>query len=240
MDGNGLNPVDVAVIVIVLLSALMAFARGFAREVLSIAAWIGAAFATLWAFPHAAPVARQYIGTQIIADGAAVLGVFTVALIAFSMLTHAVSGRVQDSGLSAIDRSLGFAFGAVRGAAVVSLAFMFSQWLWPDTPPDWLANARTRPLMAAGAETIRGLLPDTTLDPAQRAAREAQEQARRAMEAKQALERLSNPAPAGATKAGAPAADQGYNGEALGRLDQLIKNTDTPDPQAPQPTPAGR
>jgi RimJ/RimL family protein N-acetyltransferase len=47
METTSINPTDIAVIVILLLSALLAFARGLVREVLSVGAWVGAAFAQL-------------------------------------------------------------------------------------------------------------------------------------------------------------------------------------------------
>ena len=45
-----MNPLDLAVIGIVALSAIFAFARGFVREALSIIAWVGAAAITLYGF----------------------------------------------------------------------------------------------------------------------------------------------------------------------------------------------
>lgn len=229
MDASGLNPVDIAVIAVLGVSALMAFARGFVREVLSVAAWVGAAFATITFFPILTPFVRQRIDTQYLADGVTILAIFTVSLIVLSMATHAISGRVQESSLSAIDRSLGFAFGVVRGAVLVSLVYMFALWLWPDQPA-WLRDAKSRPFLAVGAETLRDLLPNADLTPAQREAERARLRVQEAEEARRTLERLANPLPASAGNAAAPTGDNGYNGEALGRLDQLIKNTDQEPP----------
>jgi len=227
MEGGGLNPVDIAVIAIVLVSALMAFARGFVREVLSVAAWVGAAFVTLYAFPLVAPEVRLQIDSRWLADGATVLGVFTLSLVVFSVLTHMVSGRVQESSLSAIDRSLGFAFGVLRGAVIVSLGYMFMGWLWSE-PPQWLQEARTRPLMAAGAQTLREMLPNANLDPAQREAERLRRQAEEAIQAQRALERLANPQPP--TGPATPDTDQGYTAEQRNRMEQLIRNTAEPEP----------
>ena len=48
--GCVVNLVDLAVLVVIALSAIFAFARGFVREALSIAAWVGAALITLYGF----------------------------------------------------------------------------------------------------------------------------------------------------------------------------------------------
>ena len=45
-----MTTLDLAVIGIVFLSALFAFARGFVREALSIVAWVGAAYITFKGF----------------------------------------------------------------------------------------------------------------------------------------------------------------------------------------------
>src|SRR5207244_1137932 len=50
LPGRAMNPLDLAVIGIVALSAVFAFARGFVREALSIVAWVGAAAITLYGF----------------------------------------------------------------------------------------------------------------------------------------------------------------------------------------------
>lgn len=230
MEGSSLNPVDITVIVILLISALMAFARGFVREVLSVAAWVGAALATLWLFPVAAPYTRTYVGTQYVADGVTILAVFTVSLIVLSIVTSTVSGKVQESSLSAIDRSLGFAFGVVRGAVLVSLAYLFAVWLWPEQPA-WLRDAKARPFLDTGAQILRDFLPNANLTPAQREAERARARLDEAESARRTLERLANPRPTSAGNAAVPEADRGYNADDLGRLDQVIRSTDQPADQ---------
>ena len=52
MDGTGLTALDIGVLIVLAISALLAFGRGFVREVLSIGAWVAAAVVTLYAFPY--------------------------------------------------------------------------------------------------------------------------------------------------------------------------------------------
>ena len=54
-----MNALDIIVIVVIALSALFAFARGFVKEALSIGAWAGAAAVTLYGLPYAEPFARR-------------------------------------------------------------------------------------------------------------------------------------------------------------------------------------
>ena len=139
---------DLAIVGVLLISAVLAFARGFVHEVLSMAAWLGAAVAVIFALPYARPIAREFISLPLLADVAAGGVIFIVALLALSLLTRAVSRRVQDSALNAVDRSLGFLFGLLRGAALVCLAYIPVNWLLaPSEQPEWIRDARSRPLV---------------------------------------------------------------------------------------------
>lgn len=230
MDNLPVNPADLAVFAVIGLSALLAFARGFVREVLSVASWVGAAFAAMYAYPHVQPLARQYISFHMLADGVAVVGVFVAALALLSLFGAKIANVVQGSTLNAIDRSLGVLFGVARGAALVSLAYLFVVWLLPPNPnepqPAWLAGARTRPMAEAGAEWLKTLVPADTLATAAGEAGNARDQAQRALAAEEALRKLATPVPRAdvPTKTGAPAPDQGYNNQERGNLERLIQN----------------
>ena len=74
MEDLPVNLVDILVALIIIISALLAFGRGAAREVLGIGAWVGAGVATFFAFPHTRPIARDLIpSSMLIADVVAAL-----------------------------------------------------------------------------------------------------------------------------------------------------------------------
>jgi membrane protein required for colicin V production len=153
--------VDGVVAVVLLASAGMAFLRGFVHEVLAIGAWAGAAFVAYAGFPTAQPWFRGQIASAQLADVAAGLSLFIVALVIFSLVTKSVANRVRRSALNSVDSSLGFVFGLVRGALVLSVAYIGVTWLIaPDEPPTWLAQAKTRPWLQRGAALIEGMLPE--------------------------------------------------------------------------------
>ncbi|WP_158044519.1 CvpA family protein [Skermanella pratensis] len=230
MDSTSINPTDIAVIVILLLSALLAFARGLVREVLSVGAWVGAAFATLYLFPHVLPLVQQVVAKDLIAKGVAGLAVFVTSLILLSILSHQISKGVRGSALSAVDRSLGFVFGIARGAVIVCLAYISVTWVFPPTEqPRWLRDARTMPVIQTGAEMLRNLVPGRTGPAVESAsgaaaAKAAADMASRAIQ-EEALKRLSTPrpTPAAATNAGAQVPDSGYKDRDRTELDRLIE-----------------
>ncbi|PWR24875.1 CvpA family protein [Zavarzinia aquatilis] len=154
------NLVDGVVIALVVMSALFAFFRGFTREVLSIAAWVGAALVALYLQDNVKPYALQATGHEVLAQAIAVGAPFIVALLVFSILTHLVASRVQQSAVGPLDRTLGFAFGILRGLAVVSIFYLVVTNLVKEPEdPAWMRDAKTLPIIRAGAEIVFDILP---------------------------------------------------------------------------------
>lgn len=151
MSSLPINPADLIVITILLLSALLALFRGFVKEVLSILGWVAAVAATYFFFPIARDIARTYIESRLFADIAAGIALFLPTLILCSLFTHWISEQVRASAVSAVDRSLGFLFGLARGALIVVVAWWAVDRLVAEPArPAWLNEARTRPLAEAG------------------------------------------------------------------------------------------
>jgi len=160
------NIVDGVVIALVVLSALFAFFRGFTREVLSIAAWIGAAFAALYLYKQVEPFALQATGNETIAKAIAVGAPFLVALLVLSIITHVIASRVQKSAVGPLDRTLGFVFGVARGIAVVAVAYLVvTNLVREPEDPAWMREAKTLPIVRAGAEIVFDLLPTELRSP---------------------------------------------------------------------------
>lgn len=156
------NAADVIVIAVLLISAGLAFFRGLVHEVLAIAAWVGAALATLYLFLPAQEISRRLIAIPLVADIVAGVVVFLLTLIVLTVVSRSISKRVQDSSLGALDRSLGFLFGLLRGAVIVCVAWLVLNWLLPPAEqPQWIREARARPLVEAGAAALRSLAPDS-------------------------------------------------------------------------------
>ena len=152
---------DLGLIGVILLSALLAMLRGFAREVLAIASWGLAAIAALYLHPLVLPYVKPYIAKDTMALAASAAAVFFVALIVVSIITVRISDWVLDSKIGALDRSLGFVFGAARGLLLCAVAFVFFNWLVPDkSQPDWVKNAKMKPLLAVTGDQIMAFLPD--------------------------------------------------------------------------------
>ncbi len=238
MDSLPLNIVDIAVIVALVLSGLLAFMRGLVHEVLSVGAWVGAAVVTLYGFPEAQPIARDFIPIELAADITAGVVIFLVALILFSIISRALAQKVQQSSMGALDRSLGLLFGVARGALIVVVAWMFMAWLLPpDDRPTWITEAKSRPWIERGATLVQQVVPESIRLEGERAAEAAKETTEDAIDAGEKLNIIPDqPEPAAPqedTNNGASDDEHGYKTDERGSVDQLIESV-TQEEQQPQ------
>jgi membrane protein required for colicin V production len=152
---------DIILLAVMLISGLLAMIRGFMREILSIAAWIAAALATLYFFNRLVPYAQQYFNNDIVAKAAVIGGVFLGTLLIVSVITVRISDMILDSRIGALDRTLGFLFGLARGLIIVVVAFLFFDWLVPQkSQPGWVTGAKSRVVLASTGDWLKSMLPD--------------------------------------------------------------------------------
>jgi len=135
---DGFTIVDGVVAGVILISAVLAFSRGFVREVLSIAGWVVAAAVAFIFAPQAEPLMKEIpVAGEFLADScelsilAAFTAVFAVALIVVSVFTPLFSSLVQKSALGGFDQGLGFLFGVLRGAVLIAIAFVLYDRIVP-------------------------------------------------------------------------------------------------------------
>lgn len=143
-----------------LVSAMLAMVRGFSREVLSVISWIAAAAAAFFFYKPVIPYVQPYIDNDKVAMAAAAGIVFIIALIVVTVITMKLADWIIDSRVGALDRTLGFLYGAARGILVVAVALMFFNWLAGDKAPAWIAQAKSKPLLESIGAKIESLLPE--------------------------------------------------------------------------------
>jgi len=218
-----MNAFDLAVLIVLALSGALAFFRGFVHEGLSIAAWIGAIAAALFGLPLVQPFAREQIGVEWIADAAASFAIFLVVLVILSILTRMAAKSIQESALNGLDRTLGFLYGILRGGVIMAAVMISIDWLYEkDNRPAWVGEAKSAPIFDAGADIIRNLLPES-FKSAEETAKGTAETVKEAIEAKEMLDRLTQPKAASSPEKDKP--EGGYSEKERQRLDQLFEST---------------
>ena len=146
---------------ITLFSAVLAMVRGFSREVLAVASWIAAAAAAYFLYPVLTPFALKYTSSDKIAMIGSAAVVFLIALILVSYLTMRIADFIIDSRVGALDRTLGFVFGAARGVLLVVVAMLFFNWLVAaPKQPEWVSTAKSKPMLDSLGTKLINMLPD--------------------------------------------------------------------------------
>jgi membrane protein required for colicin V production len=87
--------------------------------------------------------------------------VFIITLIIVSLITMRISDSLVESRAGALDRTLGFIYGALRGLLLVVVAyFLYSSVVPLQNQPEWMANARARPLLDNVGDKVIALIPE--------------------------------------------------------------------------------
>ena len=150
---------DIAVAVVITLSALLGLWRGVIREVFALAAWVaaiicmfvfGEQLVRVLPFAHDMPWLRSLAGYTIV-----FLGVF----VTLSVLGFLFSKVVTAIGLSFVDRALGMLFGVLRGTLIaVLLVFVAGTTNLPGL--NWWRDSLSAKPLATFAAVLRSKLPD--------------------------------------------------------------------------------
>ena len=154
-----MNPIDLAVLVAIAGSALLGLLRGLVGTVASLVAWLAAGWI---AFRHGAALAFWFSDDGLPA-ATELLGGYAVAFVGVLVLVNlvgwAVRKLVHSVGLSGLDRLLGLALGAARGALVACMGLLLMAFSSLPQEPAW-AGSRAVVVLLPGAQWMARWLPD--------------------------------------------------------------------------------
>jgi membrane protein required for colicin V production len=153
---------DYIVLGLLLLSAILGFARGAAREIAAAVALLGAAAAVLFGLRPAARVAGHLLHPHWFALAATAVVVFAAAYIVLRLTGAGLARRIHGTDvLGALDRTVGLLIGLVRGLVVLGALFlMFNAATPADLQPRWITGARTWPLASDMGRLLETLAPE--------------------------------------------------------------------------------
>lgn len=157
---------DGAVALVVLLSGVLAYSRGFTRELFAIAGWIIAAVAAFYGTPYVEPLMREIpvvgdflASSCVISVIAAFALVMAVCLLILSVFTPLFSTLVLDSAFGPVDKVLGFLFGIARGILLIAVAYLIFTNLSAENSVPEIENAASKQLMDESAAILEANLP---------------------------------------------------------------------------------
>jgi membrane protein required for colicin V production len=152
--------VDIAILVIVSISALVSLLRGLIKEVLSLLAWVLAFWVAItFADPFAGAFAG-HIETPSLRLVVAFLILFIATLLVAGLVNFLIGKLVAKTGLSGTDRVLGMVFGIVRGIAVVAILVLLAGLTRVPQDPWWSQSMFIHHFQTLATWVI-GFLPDS-------------------------------------------------------------------------------
>ncbi len=153
---------DALIIIVILISTLLAAARGALLELATLIALAIAAFIT---FKIASPV-QSYFGsgdsiiTTLLTYGLLITGIFMILYI----IIHIIHLKTPLSSRGKlINKTVGGILGAVRGYILIGLGFLaYGYYLEEENQHESVRNAKTRAFAASSAKIFERFIPEST------------------------------------------------------------------------------
>ena len=167
---EGFTIIDGVVALFIVLSALLAYSRGFVREALAIAGWVVAGVLAFIFAPQVEPLVKEIpVVGEFIADSCelSMIGafavVFALGLVVASLITPLFSSLVQRSILGGLDQGLGFVFGVARGVLLVAIAYFVYQTVVSSQSIQIIDDSRSARVFSQLTSKIEDRNPDEAL-----------------------------------------------------------------------------
>ena len=165
MEVLGISLFDLVVLGVFSLAALIGLVIGFTRGSLFVLSWFVAIVTTLYFFPVGYDIASGILEQTWAINLTASLIPFLLVMTVMSIISHRISRLISQGKHSDLDRVFGLMAGLVAGAAVLSVAYLPLDSYYTDkVRPDWVLNAKSRPLIEKMANWTRAKLPAEILD----------------------------------------------------------------------------
>ncbi len=162
---ESLTNFDYLILIITFISTITAFLSGFVKTVTSIACWVASGFTAVFLAPSLKPSFQNMLGDlSSFAHPVSVAVIFLISLITLSFVSSKILKLAKPITGGAIDHSLGFAFGLIRGTLISCIIFIIIKSLVPiwsnfsksEKGPKWFASSVTYNLL----DKISNLLVD--------------------------------------------------------------------------------
>ena len=154
-----INYFDIAIVVIILITALIGFMRGIVWMGIFLATW---AAAILLAIKYKDALAQELpikLSSEIAQTGLAALLIFLGVLIAGAIINFLFSKAVAAVGLGAFDRILGTGLGIVLGALAITLLTMLLSLTELPNQDAW-GKSLLIPKFQEASAWLQTLIPD--------------------------------------------------------------------------------
>lgn len=156
-----LNNVDVVILIGIALSMLVAFIRGFVKEVLSILGLVLFIALSAYLSPVLLPWMNQYVESKTLSYVVIVLLIMAFFYAIWIIGTDKLIAKIRTSTLSFMDRLFGLLFGFLRAILILGFCFLVVKVALPEELKDGPLKESKYFMMAKGcSDLIEKMLPE--------------------------------------------------------------------------------
>jgi membrane protein required for colicin V production len=165
-----MNNLDVIILIILILSTLIGFVRGFITSFLSIVGWVAAVILNHYTFPHIEPFLATKFKTKVFIFITGYVGGLLILLLLFSILNFIITTIIGKIKGHYFDKVFGSIFGFIRGVFLPVAIFLCfeigftslrGEEVKNENMPSFLLNAKSLPFLKEGEGILLDILPDT-------------------------------------------------------------------------------
>ena len=140
-------------------SMLLGASRGLVYEVLSVLGWAASFYAAQWFAPTVADILPLQSATDAVRYAAAFVLIFIAAIFAAGLVAFLLKKLIEAMGLRPVDRTMGAAFGLVRGL-ILLLAAAVVMDMTALKNSDWWQESKGALLLTATLKGLKPMLPE--------------------------------------------------------------------------------
>lgn len=150
--------IDIAIIALIVLSAVLSLFRGFVKEALALASWLVALWVAMIFYEDLAAVLEPWLAEPSMRNIVAFALLFICVLLLGALVNYLTGKLVMKTGLAGTDRLLGTLFGLARGVVIVAILVLFAG-LTPMPQDSWWQNSQLIGYFQELALWMRDYLP---------------------------------------------------------------------------------
>ena len=158
MEALGLNIADWFILIVLVASGVISFARGFTKEFLSLFLWLAAFIAAISLEYLATPKINEFIGNEEVSKIISYITVFVIFIFLGGIVIKFISKLIKWSGASGFDRFIGGLFGLIRGLIVLFVIFLLLPSSLKTT--ELISNSKITPIIQKYAPEIEEYFRD--------------------------------------------------------------------------------
>ncbi len=152
-------PLDWIFVAVLLASVALGAWRGLVYEVVSVLGWIAAFILAQWFAPEVAAKLPMGSAAEPVRYAAGFVLVFVAAAFAAGLIAWLTKKLVEAVGLRPVDRTLGGAFGLVRGL-VLLLAVAVVMDMTQLKTSDWWQESKGAAVLTVALKGLKPVLPE--------------------------------------------------------------------------------